>query len=196
MDLTPEINAERLYAVNCQNPEASGHKLQFNIDRKEDTRVDEMETTSSATSVPKVFSASDPNEQLAQSGEAPQSIVGDKYIKPDSPSVEKCNSFCISPEAPFGSSQKISCDQNHRPLGCKFCVKSFRYASSLRRHERSHTGDRPYVCNICNKGFIQTSHLRTHELIHAKEHSFPCHFCDKKFTQFFKLQRHKSSVHS
>lgn len=190
MALTPEINAERLYATNCQYPEASSHKLQFSIDRKEDTRVNEIETTSLATTVQKVFSTRNHNDELAQS------ISGDKSIKPDPPSAEKCNNFCISPDAPFASSQKTSCDKNRWPLGCKFCDKSFRYASSLRRHERSHTGDRPFVCKVCKKGFIQTSHLRTHELIHDKEHSFPCHFCDKKFALFSSLQRHHSSVHS
>lgn len=76
-------------------------------------------------------------------------------------------------------------------LSCKFCDKTFRYASSLHRHERSHTGDRPFVCKVCNKGFIQTPHLRTHELIHASNRPFVCKVCDKSFTNSSKLQRHK-----
>ena len=47
------------------------------------------------------------------------------------------------------SESKKDCPQ------CQYCGKYWPSSSSLKSHERSHTGERPFSCNICGKSYRQ-----------------------------------------
>jgi len=61
--------------------------------------------------------------------------------------------------------------KNGRPFKCDVCGSSFLRASTLKIHNRRHTGERPYKCPYegCGKGFSESGNLKTHMKIHVKK---------------------------
>ena len=55
-------------------------------------------------------------------------------------------------------------------LSCPYCCRIFREYSSLKRHEKIHTGQKMYSCHICNHSFIQSTPYWVHM---EKKHSIP-----------------------
>ncbi|KAI0227683.1 hypothetical protein L0F63_006875 [Massospora cicadina] len=49
------------------------------------------------------------------------------------------------------------------PLRCSTCQQPFERGSSLRRHEKLHTGIKPFKCQPCNKSFTRLDILRRHQ---------------------------------
>ena len=54
------------------------------------------------------------------------------------------------------------------------CTKSFSHSSSLKAHQRSHTGENPYICTVCDKSFFQTGDLTKHQRSHSGEKPNNC----------------------
>jgi uncharacterized Zn-finger protein len=79
-----------------------------------------------------------------------------------------------------------------RAYPCKFCEKSFRWASSLNVHLVSHT-NRGLRCSVCGKAFYQKSDLERHMMTHAVKCS--CSVCGKMFKNFLILRAHLLQEH-
>ena len=57
----------------------------------------------------------------------------------------------------------------HHAIVCNYCGKEFAFASDLRRHTRTHTGEKPYECSECNFRASQRYNLERHKKTHKSK---------------------------
>lgn len=90
-------------------------------------------------------------------------------------------------ETKDGSEKKYSCD---------VCGNKYKYADSLNKHKRIHTGDMRYECPYCKMIFMNWGTKRRHV---DKEHigitRYECHLCDAKFYDSSARVSHIRRVH-
>ena len=77
------------------------------------------------------------------------------------------------------------------PFECETCSKRLKTKFGLKQHERIHTGEAPFECKTCMTKFTQSSSLKTHERIHTGEEPYECETCKKKFRRKDHLKRHE-----
>lgn len=77
-----------------------------------------------------------------------------------------------------------------RPHRCSVCSKSWRTASELKSHAKTHSNMK-YICEVCGQAYKQKSHFNVHMGMHGGIHPFTCEWCNKSFTQKGALQRHR-----
>ena len=82
-----------------------------------------------------------------------------------------------------------------KSLECNTCKKTFSSNSSLKTHNRVHTGEKPYECKTCRKCFSTSFVLKQHHRIHTGEKPFECKICKKAFSQPILLNRHTQIFH-
>ena len=94
------------------------------------------------------------------------------------------------------------------PLACHLCGKFFTRASSLREHEKLHSGDLNFQCSACGRVFVSKSKLDRHygnkhqprqqsvqtvgnpRVSRNDSRKFPCEFCGKIIIGLSHLKRH------
>ena len=60
---------------------------------------------------------------------------------------------------------------NIKKFVCEFCGSSYKVASALTYHRRSHTGEKPHVCHVCSQSFAKPNALSRHlKLVHQLEY--------------------------
>ena len=77
------------------------------------------------------------------------------------------------------------------PYACKHCHKVFTHSSSLASHKRTHTGEKRYACKYCDYKATQSSTLTSHERTHTGEKPYVCKHCLMGFAQSSNLKAHK-----
>ncbi|VVC89491.1 unnamed protein product, partial [Leptidea sinapis] len=80
-------------------------------------------------------------------------------------------------------------------LRCPVCGREFSQMASLRRHQKSHTGEKNYLCNVCGKAVSTQEHLKFHLRIHEQYKPYVCKTCNKGFVKKCNLKLHER-VHS
>ncbi|XP_069466981.1 zinc finger and BTB domain-containing protein 40 [Ambystoma mexicanum] len=80
---------------------------------------------------------------------------------------------------------------DEKPFSCNECGAKFAANSTLKNHQRLHTGERPYMCKHCQMTFTQAAALAYHtKKKHSEGKMYACQYCDAVFAQSIELTRH------
>nr|XP_033800968.1 zinc finger protein 646-like [Geotrypetes seraphini] len=126
-----------------------------------------------------------PNQEM-------QDLSGDEHAvtsKPRGPGLAgKVHSS--SSNNRYVSHPKKQRNPDDRPYQCEQCGRSYRHASSLQNHKKSHTTGH-YCCSICDKTYSNLMALKNHQRTHFEVKRYHCAECGKGFKWQRQLAKHQ-----
>ncbi|XP_048878124.1 LOW QUALITY PROTEIN: zinc finger and BTB domain-containing protein 40 [Brienomyrus brachyistius] len=112
-----------------------------------------------------------------------------KRRKQESVSCDLCGKTFAHPSGMLYHKRTDHFDE--KPYACKECGAKFAANSSLKNHQRLHTGERPFRCRHCDMSFSQAAALSYHtKKKHSEGKMYACQYCEALFAQSIELTRH------
>lgn len=78
-------------------------------------------------------------------------------------------------------------------LKCNDCDYSTVYATTFKRHLRTHTDERPHRCEICESTFTERTSLNRHMKMHGQLFPYQCSNCRQGFSHQHLLHFHEKN---
>ena len=76
---------------------------------------------------------------------------------------------------------------------CELCGHLFHQTGNLKRHMLIHNGEKPHKCRHCNYSCSETGDLKKHMRTHSGEKPYKCDQCDYASATASHLRRHKKT---
>ncbi|KAF2349626.1 Zinc finger C2H2-type [Trinorchestia longiramus] len=96
------------------------------------------------------------------------------------------------------TSRESSSNYTKLPSGlyrCNVCNYEAMYASAVKIHLRSHSGEKPYHCPYCPYKSTTSGNVKTHLRKHTGETPFVCNLCNFRAKHKITLKTHMVNVH-
>ncbi|XP_076036373.1 uncharacterized protein LOC143022167 isoform X1 [Oratosquilla oratoria] len=82
---------------------------------------------------------------------------------------------------------------------CNLCFKVLK-ESSVKQHQKTHSGEKPYKCDMCNSRFTRKGDVKRHKrLVHKNQKPYKCRKCQKEFSDKknlkYHLQNHDKAIY-
>jgi hypothetical protein len=97
----------------------------------------------------------------------------------------------LLPAALAASEDLAPVTQDGKEFQCHYCAYRAKLASTVERHELTHTGERPYQCSHCDYAAAQKSTVLRHERRHTGERPFLCKFCGYRAARRMQIEEHE-----
>ena len=85
---------------------------------------------------------------------------------------------------------KMPSNTRLNPKKCDQCDYATTFATTLKRHIRTHGGQKLNKCDLCGHLFHQTGNLKRHMLIHNGEKPHKCRHCNYSCSETGDLKKH------
>lgn len=110
--------------------------------------------------------------------------------------ITKENSFPKTRPGKVSIKYKSCTNKNRFPCHFRACCRNYSSKSNLSQHIKDwHYKRKNYACETCDKKFARKSTLKNHQRVHTGAKLFSCNICEKPFKSQFNLKVHRLNYH-